>query len=69
MNPDAYVIADYLLTAGFRLQTQKPAILQATREILEFYPKGPETIAALAFLDAIEREREYRSDEPAELSS
>ena len=53
-NPDAYVIADYLLTAATRLQIAKGSILAETREVLVRYSDGPEKDAALAFLEALE---------------
>lgn len=51
---EAYVIADYLMTAGVRLRITDRAVLEATRRALQRYPDSLETEAALAFLQVLE---------------
>ena len=58
MNPDAYVIADYLLTAATRLVISDPSLIGAVRAVLAGYGDTPEVDAARAFLDALERAQE-----------
>lgn len=55
MDPDAYVIADYLMTAATRLVIRDPAIFIEVRKVLDAFPDdAPETEAALAFLRIME---------------
>jgi hypothetical protein len=53
-NIEAYVIADYLMTAATRLQITDPATYDATRRALAAYGNSPEARAALAFLDTLQ---------------
>ena len=53
---EAYIVLDYLLTAATRLRIHDPLIFNETRAILARYPDMPDKSAALAFIDALERE-------------
>jgi hypothetical protein len=55
---EAYVIADYLMSAATRLRIHDPSIYAEARIVLSRYPYTPDVSAALDFLDAIERSRE-----------
>jgi len=52
---EAYVIADYLMSAAIRLRITDGGIFEATRRALERYGESADVTSALAFLDAIER--------------
>jgi len=54
-SAEAYVIADYLMTAATRLQITDPATYDQTREVLARYGDSPEARASLAFLTILQR--------------